>query len=141
MTATTSTLSLLTKLFLMVVSSDVVNGACQPATHAYQMHQGNIVAFYPSPMQDHALIDTIYQVRKASSDVVCAVHCLQDESCQSFNFCDDKVCQLKAGNYSVGSAIQPSSGCRHYGEEEWQTKGKNTKCDVLVLIQVEISRI
>ena len=123
--------TLLVEIFLIVISSEGVNGACQRATRDYQLHQGNIIAFYPSPMQDHVLKDTIYQVKKTSSDVVCAVYCLQDESCKSFNYCNDKVCQLKAYNYSVnGSAIQPSAGCRHYGDEELlETEGKDTKCD------------
>ncbi|XP_071804872.1 uncharacterized protein [Asterias amurensis] len=124
MTVITITLSLWTKIFLMVVSSDVVNGSCQPASRDYQMRQGNTLAFYPSLMQDHTLKDTIYHVRKASSDVVCAVHCLQDESCKSFNYCNGKVCQLKAANNTVtkASAIQLTDGCRHYGDEELQTE-------------------
>ncbi|XP_071804860.1 uncharacterized protein [Asterias amurensis] len=111
--------TLLAEIFLVVVFSEGVSGACQRATRDYQMHQGNIIALYPSPMQDHVLKDIIYQEQKASSDVVCAVYCLQDELCKSFNYCNDKFCQLKAYNYSVnGSAIQPSAGCRHYGGEE-----------------------
>ena len=131
MTVIASTLSLLTNIFVMFVSSDVANGACQHASRDHQMHLRNMIAFYASPMEDHALKDTIYQVRKASADVVCAIHCLQDESCKSFNYCNDKVCQLKAANNSInGSDIQLSAGCRHYGDKELlETEGKDTKCD------------
>ncbi|XP_071803942.1 uncharacterized protein [Asterias amurensis] len=128
MTVIASTLSLLTNIFVMFVSSDVANGACQHASRDHQMHLQNIIAFYASPMEDHALKDTIYQVRKASADVVCATHCLQDESCKSFNYCTDKVCQLKAANNSInGSDIQLSAGCRHYGDEELQTEETSFK--------------
>ena len=77
-------------------------------------------------MPEHALKDTIYELTKATSNVVCAVHCLQDDSCSSFNYCNGTFCQLKAANYSVnGSDIQLSVGCRHHGDEPLQTEGKD----------------
>lgn len=126
MTVIASAISLLTKMILIVVTSDAVNAACQPASREYQMHQGTVFTFYPSLIQDHVLKDTIYQMISASSYVVCAVHCLQNDSCKSFNYCNDKkLCQLKTANFSVnGSEIQLSAGCSHYGEEI-QTKGKH----------------
>lgn len=126
MTVITNHFFMLTKVIMIVASSDVVIKTCQPASREHQIRQGNILAFYPSLIQDHVLKDTIYQKRRAISDVVCAVHCLQDDSCKSFNYCNEKLCHLKTTNYSVhGSEMQLSAGCRHYGDEEELTEGKS----------------
>lgn len=141
MTVVASTFSLLTEIILVIVSSDTVNAACKSASREYQLHHGNKTEFFPSPIQDHVFKDTIYTMRKASSDVVCAVHCLQDDSCKSFNYCNDKkLCHLKTANYSVkGSEKQAFAGCRHYGDVDFQVQGKKFNVTKQKLWQIHTS--
>ncbi|XP_071809812.1 uncharacterized protein [Asterias amurensis] len=101
------------------VASGRFNIPCQNGTRTDQIRKGTQHTFYHGPIRDHALRGKVYRSATARSKVTCAVFCLQEDACKSFNYCEDaEVCEL---NYAVftrdKSDLQPSNGWMYFDEE------------------------
>ena len=88
-------------------------------TREQQMRTGVNHQFHPGPIQDYVLIGKVYSNQTARAYVTCAVFCLHEDACKSFNYCkDSKLCQLNSAVYSENkTALRPSIGCIYFDEE------------------------
>ena len=121
----TFALVLLTMVILTSIASDVIRESCSSTIREQQMRMGVNHQFHPGHIQDHVLIGKVYRNQTARAYVTCAVFCLQEDACKSFNYCKDrKLCQLNSAVYSENkTALQPSSGCIYF-EDQDSHKGK-----------------
>ena len=118
MTAINCALVLLAMIIVTSVASDAMANTCQPTSREHQMRQGITHQFHPGPIQDHVLRGSVYRNKTTSSYVMCAVLCLQDDTCKSFNYCNDKRCELNSAMYKENkTALEPFSGCLYFDEE------------------------
>ena len=118
MTAINCALVLLAMVIVTSVTSDAMANTCQPTSREHQMRQGITHQFHPGPIQDHVLRGSVYRNKTTSSYVMCAVLCLQDDTCKSFNYCNDKRCELNSAMYKENkTALEPSRGCLYFDEE------------------------
>ena len=120
----TCALVLLTMVLLTSIASDVIRESCSSTMREQQMRMGVNHQFHPGPIQDHVLIGKVYRNQTARAYVTCAVFCLHEDACKSFNYCkDSKLCQLNSAVYSENkTALQPSSGCFYFDEEVHEGK-------------------
>ena len=112
----------LTAVSLLVyaaVASGRFNIQCQNDSRTDQIRKGTQHTFYHGPIRDHALRGKVYRSATARSEVTCAVFCLQEDACKSFNYCeDDKVCELNSAVFTRDkSDLQPSNGWMYFDEE------------------------
>ena len=84
-----------------------------------QIRKGTQHTFYHGPIRDHALRGKVYRSATARSEVSCAVFCLQEDACKSFNYREDaEVCELNSAVYARDkSDLQPSNGWMYFDEE------------------------
>ena len=121
-------IAMLATIVIGVIASVEPASSCQPKSRHQLMRQGHNHLFHSGPIHDHVLRGKSYRNETTRSYVTCAVFCLQDESCKSFNFClDDRSCQLNSAVYSQDkSALQPSIGCVYFDEEFHEVNGGRT---------------
>ena len=116
-------------LYLTVVSWTVIASLgtqCQQNSAVNQMRKGRPHQFYPSPISDHVLRGKVYRTITTRSHATCAVLCLQEDVCRSFNFCQyERRCELNSAVYTKDkSDLYPSNGCLYFDEEYHRGKLK-----------------
>ena len=99
--------------------SENVLSKSQPQSAHQKMRKGYQHQFYPGPIRDHALRGKTYRTATVQSHVLCALLCLHENACKSFNYCEnDKLCELNRAVYAADkSDIQPSNGCYYFDEQ------------------------
>ncbi|XP_071800227.1 uncharacterized protein [Asterias amurensis] len=110
---------------LALLSATVVASSCPSNTSQQRVvgtHQ-----FYP--VENHILSGAAYSNKAARSYLTCAIFCLQDGFCKSFNFCTgSKLCSLNSAAHSMDALpLKPSDGC-FYFDETMQEVGSNAPC-------------
>ena len=103
-------------------ADNLVAAWCQeakPPLRNKQLRGGNVHQFHGGPLRDHALRGTVYRNETTRSYLVCAVICLQEDACKSFNFCqDNRRCELNSAVYSEDkSDLQPATNCLYFDED------------------------
>ena len=89
----------------------------QPISRIYQLRTGNSHQFQ-KPIRDYLLQGSVYRTFLASSHETCAVFCLQDDGCKSFNYCQtDTLCELNAAEISEGLMLKHEAGCLYFDEK------------------------
>ena len=114
-------------LYLTVVSLTVIASItmgslgteCQQNSAVNQMRKGRPHQFYPGPIIDHVLRGKVYRTITTRTHATCAVLCLQEDACRSFNFCQhERRCELNSAVYAKDkSDLHPSNGCVYFDEE------------------------
>ena len=115
----TSLLALLLSIIVKVIALDEVGSSCPSNSRENNMRRGNTHRFHQGPILDHVLRGTVYRNVTARAYVTCAVFCLQEDACKSFNYCkDSKLCQLNSAVYSENkTTLARCSGCLYFDEE------------------------
>ena len=101
---------------LALLSATVVASSCPSELNTSQLRVVGTHQFYP--VENHIFSGAAYSNKTARSYLTCAIFCLQDGFCKSFNFCTgSKLCSLNSEAHSMDALpLKPSDGCLYFDE-------------------------
>ena len=114
------TIILLAAAIAAVTSSFTCDRTWPSSIREPDLRKGKPHSFNQGTMPGLMFTGHVYRVTSARSYVTCAVVCLLDDACKSFNYCmNGKVCQLNSAVYNLNSTtLQRADSCVYFDEGE-----------------------